>query len=269
MSLRIADEVVQYRAFVEHLRAIRSTELRNAVSLEAISSYTGKNGMLSQDITFFTDEAFEVFSLLYDFEVRRGLMRTWAPMRTKAVDLFANWSSCLAQTCLDSNWEWVRQHWHLNSLQTDHLHRTLMKGLEYTYNDTLRLPHMYPRWAREFSWAHATLFCFALEHATPEHCKKMLRVLKDIQHPVEMPLLRALARYEQVPREEEAWRYVWIQKQHPDTVAAIRRAVAMGLVEGTEDADCDRLLELAGLKSAADLTSWELPTFDAVAQHCW
>ena len=94
-------------------------------------------------------------------------------------------------------------------------------------------------------------------------------VLKDIQHPVEMPLLRALARYEQVPREAEAWRYLWIQKQHPDTVAAIRRAVAMGLVEGTEDADCDRLLELAGLKSAADLTSWELPTFDAVAQHCW
>ena len=53
------------------------------------------------------------------------------------------------------------------------------------------------------------------------------------------------------------------------TVAAIRRAVAMGLVEGTEDADYDRLLELAGLKPAADLTSWELPTFDAVAQHRW
>ena len=263
MSLRVAEEVERYRAFVEHLRSIRSTGLRGAVSLEAMSSYTGKNGMLSRDITFFTDEAFEVFSLLYDFEVRRELMRT------KAINFFANWSSCLAKTCLDSNWEWVRQHGHLNSLQTDHLHRTLMKGLEYTYNDTLRLPHMYPRWAREFSWAHATLFCFALEHATPEHCKKILRVLKDIQHPVEMPLLRALARYEQVPREAEAWRYLWIQKQHPDTVAAIRRAVAMGLVEGTEDADCDRLLELAGLKSAADLTSWELPTFDAVAQHCW
>ena len=39
-----------------------------------MSSYTGKNGMLSRDITFFTDEAFEVFSLLYDFEVRRELM---------------------------------------------------------------------------------------------------------------------------------------------------------------------------------------------------
>lgn len=87
----------------------------------------------------------------------------------------------------------------------------------------------------------------------------MLRVLKDIQHPMEMTLLRALARYEQVPREQEAWRYVWIQKQHPDPVAAIRRVVAMGLVEGTKDADCGRLLELAGLKPAADLTSWELP----------
>ena len=144
MSLRVAEEVERYRAFVEHLRSIRSTELRNAVSLEGMSSYTGKNGMLSRDITFFTDEAFEVFSLLYDFEVRRELMRT------KAINFFANWSSCLAKTCLDSNWEWVRQHWHLNSLQTDHLHRTLMKGLEYTYNDTLRLPHPMERSATEF-----------------------------------------------------------------------------------------------------------------------
>ena len=70
MSLRVAEEVERYRAFVEHLRTSRATGLRDAVSLEAMSSYTGKNGMLSRDITFFTDEAFEVFSLLYDFEVR-------------------------------------------------------------------------------------------------------------------------------------------------------------------------------------------------------
>ena len=82
MSLRVAEEVERYRAFVEHLRSIRSTGLRGAVSLEAMSSYTGKNGMLSRDITFFTDEAFEVFSLLYDFEVRRELMQT------KAVNFF-------------------------------------------------------------------------------------------------------------------------------------------------------------------------------------
>ena len=82
MSLRVAEEVERYRAFVEHLRTIRATGLRGAVSLEAMSSYTGKNGMLSRDITFFTDEAFEVFSLLYDFEVRRELMRT------KAVNFF-------------------------------------------------------------------------------------------------------------------------------------------------------------------------------------
>ena len=93
MSLRVAEEVERYRAFVEHLRTSRATGLRGAVSLEAMSSYTGKNGMLSRDITFFTDEAFEVFSLLYDFEVRRELMRT------KAINFFANWSSCLAQTC--------------------------------------------------------------------------------------------------------------------------------------------------------------------------
>lgn len=67
---------------MEHLRSIWSTELRDAVSLEGISSYTGENGILSRDITFFTDEAFEVFSLLYDFEVRRELMQT------KAVNFF-------------------------------------------------------------------------------------------------------------------------------------------------------------------------------------
>ncbi len=82
MSLRVAEEVERYRAFVEHLRTSRATGLRDAVSLEAMSSYTGKNGMLSRDITFFTDEAFEVFSLLYDFEVRRELMRT------KAINFF-------------------------------------------------------------------------------------------------------------------------------------------------------------------------------------
>ena len=82
MSLRVAEEVERYRAFVEHLRSIWATELRDAVSLEGISSYTGENGILSRDITFFTDEAFEVFSLLYDFEVRRELMQT------KAVNFF-------------------------------------------------------------------------------------------------------------------------------------------------------------------------------------
>ena len=88
MSLRVAEEVERYRAFVEHLRSIWATGLRGAVSLEAMSSYTGKNGMLSRDITFFTDEAFEVFSLLYDFEVRRELTRT------KAVNFFvSHWNT--------------------------------------------------------------------------------------------------------------------------------------------------------------------------------
>jgi DNA polymerase sigma len=53
MSLRVAEEVERYRAFVEHLRSIWSTKLRDAVYLEGMSSYTGKNGMLSRDITFF------------------------------------------------------------------------------------------------------------------------------------------------------------------------------------------------------------------------
>ena len=53
MSLRVSEEVERYGAFMEHLRSIWSTGLRGAVSLEAMSSYTGKNGMLSRDITFF------------------------------------------------------------------------------------------------------------------------------------------------------------------------------------------------------------------------